>query len=89
MPTWEKWREALAEGKTAGSIWKGIKQGAHLHNQHQMTDPDKVAVAAGNQYGSAWIYAFPEKVVVIFWDGDGNEARREEFATPGPVSKAS
>ena len=82
MPVWEKWREALEAGKSAGSIWKGIKPGEHLQNQVQMIDDHKVSVAAGNKYGSAWVEANPDKVVVIYYGADGKETRREEFATP-------
>lgn len=82
MAKLEKWREALAEGKVAGSIWRGRKRGAHLKNQHQKVDSDKVAVAAGNQFYSVWVHAYPKKVVVTHHDKTGKRILREEFPTP-------
>lgn len=60
---------------------KGVKPGEHLQNEVQMIDDHKVAVAAGNQYGSAWVQANPDKVVVVYYGAAGKEIRREEFAT--------
>jgi hypothetical protein len=81
MAEWKDWRKALSEGKTVGAIWHG-PPGAHLQNEIQRVHEEKVAVAAGNRYGSAWVQAFPEKVVVIFYDAGGKETDRKEFATP-------
>lgn len=86
MPVWEKWREALKEGKTVGAIWNGTAPGAHLHNEVQRIDDNKVAAAAGNKHGSAWVKAYPDKVVVVFYGADEKEIRREEFAT-APVTQ--
>ena len=50
-----------------------------------MIDDHKVAVAAGNQYGTAWVQANPDRVVAVHYSAVGNEIRRAELATaPAP-----
>ena len=77
------WKDAMGEGKPVGAIWSGIKQGEHLHNEVQRIDADKVAVAAGNNTGSAWTYAAAgAPVEIVLFGADQKEvirATREEI----------
>ena len=76
------WRKAIKEGKTAGSIWTGRGKGDALQNQHQREDPDKTAVAAGNQYGSALIKMYKNHGVVIIKE-PGKPDLKIPIARPG------
>ena len=74
---WKQWRQALKDGKVAGSIWVGKSKGAHLQTQHQEVDDQKIGVAAGNQYGGLIVRAYPDKVEVTYYDAQDQPYRHE------------
>ena len=76
------WRKAVEDGGTAGSIWSGRGKGDHLKNQHQRIDPDKTAVAVGNQFGSAWIKMYKTHGVVLVKGSNGKTIQKFRIATP-------